>query len=137
MQFEKAENPSELPEDNYLSAEEVYRLQHGLIERAHQILEGAAGAVQELTQERTVPADAIDMASSESDRDFSIRIAQRERRLITKIEFALKCIAEGEYGECQECGEPIGYRRLLIRPVARMCIDCKTQTEKMERVAAM
>jgi DnaK suppressor protein len=137
MKFEKAKTPSELPEDTYLSAEEVFRLQHLLLDRSREILDGAAGAVHELTQERTAPADAIDLASSESDRDFSIRIAQREHKLISKIETALQSIAEGEYGECQECGEAIGYRRQLIRPVARMCIDCKTQTEKVERIAAM
>lgn len=137
MQFEKAKSPADLPEDPYLSPQEVHRLQHLLIDRAHEILDAARGAVAELTQERTTPPDAIDLASDESDRDFSIRIAQRERRLVSKIEEALQTIQAGEYGECKECGEPIGYRRQLIRPVARMCIDCKTQTEKIERIAAM
>lgn len=137
MQFEKAKSASELPEDPHLTPKELLTLQHQLVERAHGILEASRGEMAEMTEERSMPPDSIDLASSEADREFSMRLAQRERRLVDKIHQALECIAAGEYGECQECGEPIGYRRLLIRPVARMCIDCKTQTEKFERIAAM
>ncbi len=137
MQFEKAKTAKDLPEDPYLSPKELLTLQHLLVERAEGILEGSRGAVAELTEERSMPPDAIDMASAESDREFAIRLARREHRLIEKVLQALQCIKDGEYGECLECGEAIGYRRLLTRPVARMCIDCKTQTEKFERISAM
>ena len=53
--------------------------------------------------------------------------------MLGKIRFAKKRILEGEYGACISCGVPIGYRRLLVRPGATMCIDCKTEQEQLER----
>ena len=76
--------------------------------------------------------DEIDTASSESGLAFIGRLRERERVLIQKIESALERIREGEYGECTSCGEDIGLKRLEARPVATLCIDCKSQQEKLE-----
>ncbi len=76
--------------------------------------------------------DEIDTASSESGLAFIGRLRERERVLIQKIEGALERIQEGEYGECTSCGEDIGLKRLEARPVATLCIDCKSQQEKLE-----
>ena len=76
--------------------------------------------------------DEIDTASSESGLAFIGRLRERERVLIQKIEGALERIREGEYGECTSCGEDIGLKRLEARPVATLCIDCKSQQEKLE-----
>ena len=64
---------------------------------------------------------------------FGLRIAGRERHMISKLRGALHRMEEGEYGVCETCGEAITYRRLLVRPVATQCIDCKTQAEQIER----
>ncbi len=76
--------------------------------------------------------DEIDTASSESGLAFIGRLRERERVLIQKIEGALERIHEGVYGECTSCGEDIGLKRLEARPVATLCIDCKSQQEKLE-----
>ena len=130
----RAVDPSELPVDEHLSPEQVHDLQRILIERRDGILAAAGGTVSSLTEQQIAQPDEMDQASSESDREFGLRIAQRELKLITKVDHALECIERGVLGVCEICGEPIGYRRLLARPMARMCIDCKTEAETSERI---
>jgi len=77
--------------------------------------------------------DEIDTASSEVGLAFIGRLRERERGLLSKINAALEKIEDGEYGECENCGEEIGRKRLEARPVARLCIDCKSEQEKLER----
>jgi DnaK suppressor protein len=77
--------------------------------------------------------DEIDSASSEMNLAFQGRLRERERGLLAKIEEALQKIEQGIYGECENCGEEIGLKRLEARPVAELCIDCKSEQERMER----
>jgi DnaK suppressor protein len=77
--------------------------------------------------------DEIDTASSEMTLAFQGRLRERERGLLAKIEQALAKIEQGEYGECESCGEDIGAKRLEARPVAELCIDCKADQERRER----
>jgi DnaK suppressor protein len=76
--------------------------------------------------------DEIDSASSESGLAFIGRLRERERILVQKIDLALSKIEDGSYGTCTGCGEDIGQKRLEARPVAELCIDCKSQQEKLE-----
>ncbi len=76
--------------------------------------------------------DEIDSASSESGLAFIGRLREREQILVQKIDRALAKIEEGMYGTCTSCGEDIGLKRLEARPVAELCIDCKSQQEKLE-----
>ena len=77
--------------------------------------------------------DEVDSASSEMNLSFTGRLRERERGLLAKIEAALEKISDGEYGQCESCGEEIGVKRLEARPVAELCIDCKAEQEKLER----
>ncbi len=77
--------------------------------------------------------DEIDLASSESALAFTGRLRAREATLLVKIDRALEKIAEGAFGICENCGEKIGVKRLEARPVAELCIDCKTEQERAER----
>jgi DnaK suppressor protein len=77
--------------------------------------------------------DPTDRASLEADRNFLLRIRDRERKLIVKIQEALGRLDEGTYGKCEECGEDIGVERLKARPVTTLCIDCKSLQEAQER----
>ena len=77
--------------------------------------------------------DEIDTASSEQNLAFQGRLRERERGLLNKINEALEKIADGVYGECESCGEDIGVKRLMARPVAELCIDCKSEQERLER----
>jgi DnaK suppressor protein len=79
--------------------------------------------------------DEIDTASQEVSLQFTGRLREREQGLLAKITTALKKIESGEFGECLNCGEDIGVKRLRARPVAELCIDCKSEQEKMERRA--
>jgi DnaK suppressor protein len=77
--------------------------------------------------------DPTDQASMETDLNFDLRIKDRERKLIRKIDQALDRIKEGDFGMCESCGGDIGVKRLQARPVTTLCIDCKTAQEQEER----
>ena len=77
--------------------------------------------------------DEIDAASSEMSLAFQGRLRERERGLLAKVEGALGKLENGIYGECEGCGEDIGLKRLEARPVAELCIECKSDQEKLER----
>ena len=81
--------------------------------------------------------DPTDRASLESDRNFLLRIRDRERKLLTKIKEALDRIDSGTYGICESCGRPISEKRLMARPVTTECIECKTEEEQRERSEKM
>lgn len=77
--------------------------------------------------------DSVDIASLEISQASLQKIGKREAYLLKKIELALHKIEDGTFGECESCGEPIGVARLMARPVAQLCIDCKTEQENVER----
>ncbi len=78
-------------------------------------------------------SDEIDTAVAESSLSFAGQLRGRERRLLNKIERTLEKIDQGTYGECEGCGDEIGARRLMARPVASLCIACKAEQERDER----
>jgi len=90
-------------------------------------------AIGELTQKRDTHADANDLASEESDREFALRLHEHELLLIKQIRQALKRIDDDDFGDCVACGEEIGERRLMARPMSTHCIDCQTELEQMGR----
>ena len=87
-----------------------------------------------MSSEKATFPDPTDRAALESDRNFLLRIRDRERRLILKIREALQRIDEGTFGICQECGEDISESRLTARPVATLCVDCKRKQERQEKI---
>jgi DnaK suppressor protein len=105
-----------------------------LQEQMDQLLREADKTVSEMTDEKTNFPDPTDRASLESDRNFELRIRDRERRLIGKIREALDRIEDGEFGECEDCGDQIGEARLKARPVTTLCIECKTEQERQEKI---
>ena len=119
--------------DEYLSEDEVGTLKTMLDEQLAGLLSQSKENVNQLTEVRENDADLLDLAVTESNREFALRLADRERKLLAKIKYALSRIQNGEYGVCEACGEPITYGRLMARPVATLCIDCKTEAEQVER----
>jgi DnaK suppressor protein len=100
------------------------------------LVKGAGRTVDEMTEvegKASFP-DPTDRASMESDRNFELRIRDRERKLISKIKGALEKIDEGTFGTCEVCGEPIEFKRLEARPVTSHCIECKTDEEEEEKL---
>ena len=84
-------------------------------------------------EENTAKPDITDRASEEIERSFELRTRDRERKLINKIEAALRRIKEGNYGYCEETGEPIGIKRLEARPVATLSLEAQEIHEKKEK----
>jgi DnaK suppressor protein len=81
-------------------------------------------------------ADEVDLAASETDQSLNLKLRDRERFLLKKIDKALQKIESGDYGNCESCGEAIGVKRLEARPVTDLCIRCKEEQEARERVFA-
>ena len=104
-----------------------------LKERLKTLLEEAEKTVTGMTNDRDSFPDPTDRANLETDRNFLLRIRDRERRLIGKITAALGRIEDGTFGICEECGEDVSEERLRARPVTTLCIDCKTKAEEEEK----
>lgn len=101
----------------------------------NRLLSQADDSMLDLLNKDSNAPDLVDRAALESERDYTIRIRDRESRLIKKIRQSIEDIENGTYGICHMCGEDISIRRLQARPVARHCIDCKSRMEKTERAA--
>ena len=110
---------------------ELFRTQ--LLLKKQEILADAGKTMTEMTDQTTNVPDPNDRATLESGRSFELRIRDRERKLVTKIDEAIARIDEGNYGVCEDCGEEIGLKRLEARPVTTLCIDCKTLQETREK----
>lgn len=78
-------------------------------------------------------SDPMDQASNQLERDFLLRLRDRESKLIFKIKEALERIENGTFGVCEECGEEISLKRLRARPMATLCIHCKHEQEVLEK----
>jgi len=99
-----------------------------------ELISEAAGTLDEMSEEKAQFADPTDRATLETDRNFELRIRDRERKLITKIDQALARIKDDTFGECEVCGGPIEEKRLEARPVTTFCIACKAQQEREEKL---
>ena len=104
-----------------------------LNEQLKELMEEASKTVNDLTVADGEFPDPNDRASWESDRNFLLRIRERERKLITKITEALERIEEGTFGICERCEESISEKRLEARPVTTLCIKCKQEQEDLEK----
>lgn len=111
---------------------ELFRVM--LTQKIAELLEDAGKTVSEMTVSKENFPDPNDRASLEADRNFELRIRDRERKLIAKMQEAIRRIDDGTFGTCDDCGGLISEKRLLARPVTTQCIDCKTKHEKLEKL---
>ena len=98
------------------------------------ILDGAKTTIGNLRAESSNHPDLVDRASAESDKALELRTRDRQRKLISKIDAAIRRIDEGTYGYCDDTGEPIGIRRLEARPTATLSLEAQERHERNERV---
>ncbi|ODT83798.1 RNA polymerase-binding protein DksA [Devosia sp.] len=98
------------------------------------ILRESRETLESLQEESQNHPDMADRASSESDRSLELRTRDRQRKLIAKIDAALKRIDDGTYGFCEETGEPIGIARLDARPIATLSLEAQEMHERREKV---
>lgn len=101
-----------------------------------EILEGADKTLHEMTDSAENYPDPADRATAESDRNFELRIRDRERKLLSKIKEAKERIEDQSFGICDDCGDDISDKRLEARPVTTLCINCKTKQENYEKAKA-
>ena len=105
-----------------------------LTKKMEGLLTDAGKTVVDMSDEEETFPDPTDRASLESDRNFLLRIRDRERQLIAKIREGLERIENGTFGICEVCGDEISEERLEARPVTTLCIDCKTDAEEKEKI---
>jgi DnaK suppressor protein len=124
-------------EDNMKMKKEDLEYFEGLLQKQlDDLIRGAGRTVEDMTEAEGKSSfpDPTDRASMESDRNFELRIRDRERKLINKIKKALEKVEDGSFGFCEICGEPIEFKRLEARPVTTHCIECKTSAEEEEKI---
>lgn len=117
-----------------MEAKDIEYFRELLNNSLNDILQKSQATIEDMTESVEVYADPADRATAESDRAFTLRLRDRERKLIKKIQQALQRIEDGEFGICQECGEEIGVARLKARPMTTLCIACKSKQEADEEV---
>ncbi|MCW7754601.1 RNA polymerase-binding protein DksA [Desulfobotulus sp. H1] len=116
-----------------MDKEQIEYFRTYLVTQLDELLHQADGTVSGMTEPKENFPDPTDRASHESNRNFELRIRDREHKLIKKIKQALDRIDNGTFGVCDSCGEDIAVERLKARPVTAQCIECKTKSEKMEK----
>lgn len=104
-----------------------------LTKRIDDLLKQADGTVSGMNNPRENFPDPTDRATYEADRNFELRIRDREHKLIKKVRKALDRIKDGTFGICEKCGNEISFERLKARPVTTLCIECKTSQEALEK----
>jgi len=105
-----------------------------LLDWKNEILEESRSTIATLQQDTVAEADLADRATSEADRALELRTRDRQRKLIAKIDDAIRRIEDGSYGYCEETGEPISLSRLEARPIATLSLEAQERHERRERV---
>jgi len=108
-----------------------------LQDQLDELIDEALKTVNGMTSSKDTFPDPTDRAALETDRNFLLRIRDRERKLIEKIKEALDRIEHGRFGVCEVCGKDIGNKRLMARPVTTLCIECKKEQEARERARGL
>ncbi len=124
--------PSE--DEPFMNARQQEYFRNKLLKWRAEILADANQTILNLQEETVKEPDIADRASTESERALELRTRDRQRKLIGKIDAALRRIDEGEYGYCDETGEPISLRRLEARPVATLSLEAQERHERREKV---
>ena len=128
--------PDYMPSDDeeFMNPQQVEFFRRRLLRWRADLLREADGTLASLSEGGIMEADITDRASVETDRALELRTRDRARKLISKIDQALLRVESGNYGFCEDTGEPISLRRLAARPIATLSIEAQERHERMERV---
>ena len=121
-------------DEPYMNNDQREYFRRKLLSWRDEILRGSNETLRQLKEEESRVADMSDWASFETERNFQLRARDRERKLLSKIDEALRRIEEGTYGFCEETQEPIGLRRLEARPIATLSIEAQERHERREKI---
>lgn len=130
-------DPSYIPSDDepFMNENQLKYFEKQLVDWRNSILAESQGTLNQLQDGPIREPDLNDRASSETDWGIELRTRDRQRKLIAKIDSAIRRISEGEYGYCQVTGEPISLARLRARPIATMTLEAQERHERQERVS--
>ena len=128
----KGYRPSE--QEPFMNERQREYFRRKLVAWKEDILRESRNTIQNLQSEVTPNADLADRAATEAERQLELRTRDRQRKLISKIDAALRRLEDGSYGFCEETGEPISLKRLDARPIATLSIEAQERHERKERV---
>lgn len=120
------------PEDAYMDAAQQRFFRELLLTQRNELQQRIAEELEAI-RDFEPTSDPSDIGTTEEHRQWQLRLLEREKKLLDKIDEALERVARGEYGWCKETGEPIGLKRLLLRPTATLCVEAKERQERNER----
>jgi DnaK suppressor protein len=123
------------PDEPFMNERQLAYFKAKLLAWKDSILKESAGTLQQLQIDSLREPDLTDRASSETDWSIELRTRDRQRKLISKIDAALRRIEDGEYGYCEVTGEPISLGRLEARPIATMTVEAQERHERNEKVS--
>ncbi|MEJ7139358.1 RNA polymerase-binding protein DksA [Amphibiibacter pelophylacis] len=123
-----------MPEDDYMNTQQVEFFRHLLVSTRDDLLSNAGQTTENLREETSLVPDPADRATIEEEHALELRTRDRERKLLRKITQALSRLDSGEYGFCEETGEPIGLRRLLARPTASLSLEAQQRRELKQKM---
>jgi len=126
-----------MPIGSIMKKEDVDFFKEQLKNQLEELLSQADETVSGMNSPKENFPDPTDRASLESDRNFMLRIRDRESKLILKVKKALARIETDTFGICESCGEDISFNRLKVRPVTTQCISCKTKEENLENALGL
>jgi DnaK suppressor protein len=121
-------------DEPYMNEQQREHFRRRLLAWRDEILRGSSQTLRQLKEEDNRLADMSDWASFETERNFQLRARDRERKLLSKIDEALRRIEDGSYGYCEETQEPIGLKRLEARPIATLSIEAQERHERREKI---
>jgi DnaK suppressor protein len=121
------------PASQYMNADQLAFFRERLLDTQRELLE-KANVTSEHLREHELEADPTDQATIEEEYALELRARDRERKLLKKIDEALRRIEEGSYGYCEETGEPIGIARLIARPTATLSIEAQSRREQKQKL---
>ena len=124
--------PSE--DEKFMNSKQKEYFRRKLVQWKEEILRESQDTISHLQADTTQHPDMADRATSESEHALELRTRDRQRKLISKIDSALRRIDDGSYGYCEETGEPISLRRLDARPIATLSLEAQERHEKREKV---
>ncbi|AQR66496.1 RNA polymerase-binding protein DksA [Aquaspirillum sp. LM1] len=118
--------------DDYMNADQLEFFKDRLLQMQQELLSNADATTNHLQEQEATP-DPADRATLEEEYALELRTRDRERKLLLKIQSTLKKIEAGDYGYCEDTGEPIGLRRLLARPTASLSVEAQERRERMKK----
>jgi DnaK suppressor protein len=117
----------------FMNAKQREYFRRRLLQWKEELLRPSSETLRHLQNESVAEPDIADRATTETDRSVELHARDRERKLIAKIDAALRRIEDGSYGYCEETNEPIGVKRLMARPIATLSIEAQERHERLER----